>query len=164
MAHSRTALNILPLLVLGLLGCQQQQQPVPPRVDAARSHGQKREATIIVPDAVKGKWRAVKIAVTDKSLPKEHIYTIPIGSTIAIPGTTMTIEVEAFLPAFIMEGSIRTSLSNQPTNPGAKVRISDAGTVIYKGWLFSRYPTTHAFMHPRYGFALIDFVPSPNVR
>jgi len=164
MAHLRTALNILSFLALGLLGCQQQQQPVPPKVDSARSHSLKKETTIIVPDSVRGKWKAVKIAVTDKSISKEHVYTIPIGGKITLPRTSMTIEVETFLPAFIMEGSVRTSSSNQLKNPGAKVRISDAGSVIYKGWLFSRYPTTHAFMHPRYGFTLVDFVPAANPR
>ena len=117
-----------------------------------------------MPDSVRGKWKAVKIAVTDKSVSKEHVYTIPIGGKITLPRTSMTIEVETFLPAFIMEGSVRTSSSNQLKNPGAKVRISDAGSVIYKGWLFSRYPTTHAFMHPRYGFTLVDFVPAATPR
>lgn len=113
-----------------------------------------------MPDSVKGKWKAVKIAVTDKSGVKEHVFTIPIGGKITLPKTGMTIEVETFLPAFIMEGSVRTSSSNQLLNPGAKVLISESGTVIYKGWIFSRYPTTHAFTHPQYGFTLVDFIPA----
>ena len=160
MAHLRTALHIFPFLTLGLLGCQQQKQFAPPKVNTARSHNFKKEAIIVVPDSVKGKWKAIKIAVTDKSGTKEHVFTIPIGGKITVPKTNMTIEVETFLPAFIMEGSIRTSSSNKLQNPGAKVLISESEILIYKGWLFSRYPTTHAFMHPRYGFTLVDFIPA----
>jgi hypothetical protein len=72
----------------------------------------------------------------------------------------MAIAVESFLPSFIMEGSTLTSVNNEMNNPGAKVRITEGETVIFKGWLFSRYPTTHAFMHPKYGFALTDAVPA----
>ena len=31
---------------------------------------------------------------------------------------------------------------------------------IFKGWLFSLYPTTHAMEHPRYSFTLVGFVPA----
>jgi len=72
----------------------------------------------------------------------------------------MSIEVENFLPAFIMEGSSITSASNDLKNPAAKVKINEASTVLFKGWMFARYPTTHAFMHPRFSFTLIDAVPS----
>jgi hypothetical protein len=157
-------LYILPLLSLWLFGCQQNQQPLPYKVNTAHSHATPKEATIIIPDAIKGKWKAVKIAVIDKTKAKEEIYTIPIGKKITLSGSTMTIEVETFLPAFIMEGATMTSSSNELRNPGAKVRISDSGADIYRGWLFSRYPTTHAFMHPRYGFSLIDVVPANNHR
>ena len=72
----------------------------------------------------------------------------------------MSIEVENFLPAFIMEGSSITSASNDLKNPAAKVKINEASTALFKGWMFARYPTTHAFMHPRFSFTLIDAVPS----
>jgi hypothetical protein len=72
----------------------------------------------------------------------------------------MIIQVETFLPAFIMEGSTMTSASNELKNPGAKVQITENGAVIFRGWLFSLFPNTQAFMHPKYGFSLVDVVPA----
>ena len=156
-AHLRT---VLIILTLGLSGCQQHEKPAPPKLDTAQSHTVEKETTIVVPDSVKGKWKAVRIAVVNKTTAKVKIYTIPIGGKITLPGSDMTIAVESFLPSFIMEGSTLTSVNNEMNNPGAKVRITEGETVIFKGWLFSRYPTTHAFMHPKYGFTLTDAVPA----
>ncbi len=72
----------------------------------------------------------------------------------------MSIKVETFLPAFIMEGTTLTSSSNDLTNPGIKVQITEKGLVLFSGWIFSKFPNTHAFMHPRYGFSLLDAVPA----
>jgi len=151
---------MLLILSIGLSGCQQKEEPLLPKVDTAKSHTVKKETAIIVPDSVKGKWKAVRISVLDKSAAKESIYTVPIGGTTTLPRSTMTIMVDSFLPAFVMEGSTMTSSGNELKNPGAKVRIIENGAVIFNAWLFSRYPTTHAFMHPRYAFTLTDVVPA----
>ncbi len=124
------------------------------------SHSARKEATIVVPPFVAGKWKAVRIAVIDKPHLSQKIYTIPIGGKLSIPASTMIIKVETFLPAFIMEGSILTSDSNDLKNPGVKVQITEHGAVIFRGWLFSKFPGTHAFMHPNYGFTLVDAVPA----
>jgi len=144
-----------------MAGCQKSEPPQPPplQIDSARSHAAKKEATVIIPATVKGKWKAVKIDIIDKANAKEAIYSVPVGGKLAVPGTSMVIEVETFLPAFVMEGTAITSASNELTNPGAKVRISDKGGIIFNGWLFGKYPTAHAFMHPIYGFTLVDAVP-----
>jgi hypothetical protein len=144
-----------------LAGCQQKQQP-PPKVEVnpLNSHTAKKDARIVIPSFVVGKWKAVKIAVIDKSNVSQKIYTIPIGGKLDIPASTLVLEVETFLPAFIMEGSTMTSASNDLKNPGVKVQITEKGAVIFRGWLFSQFPNTHVFMHPRYGFTLVDVVPA----
>jgi len=124
------------------------------------SHSAKKEARIVVPPSVADRWKAVRIAVVDKSNISQKIYTIPIGGKLAIPGSTVIVKVETFMPAFIMEGTTMTSASADLENPGAKVLITENGVVIFKGWLFSKFPNTHAFMHPKYGFTLVDFVPA----
>ena len=124
------------------------------------SHAAKKEARIVVPPSVAKRWKAVKIAVVDKSNISQKIYTVPIGGNLTISGSTIDIKVETFLPAFIMEGSTMTSASDDLENPGVKVQITENGAIIFKGWLFSKFPNTHAFMHPRYGFTLVDFVPA----
>lgn len=157
MPPTQTVLFALLSALAVMMGCQQEQPP-PPKVDTAHSHSIKKE-TIVIPPGVSEKWKAVRIAVVDKSNVSQKLYTIPIGGKLAIPSSTLVIEVVTFLPAFTMEGSVMTSSSNELKNPGAKVRITENGTVIFKGWLFSMFPKTHAFMHPKYGFTLVDVVP-----
>jgi hypothetical protein len=157
----QTMLFVLTLLCTVQSGCRQNQQPPPKvEVDSLHSHTAKNDATTIVPPSVAGKWKAVRIAVIDKADVSQKVYTIPIGGSMTIPSTTMDIKAETFLPAFIMEGSTMTSSSNELTNPGVKVQITESGAVVFKGWLFSKFPNTHAFMHPKYGFALVDVVPT----
>ncbi len=120
-----------------------------------------KEKKVVVPPDVSRRWAAVKLAVIDKTRGTENIYVIPIGSPITIPSSELTIFVEAFLPAFIMEGTTITSSSIELVNPGAKVRISENDTSIFQGWLFSKFPNTHAVTHPKYGFSLIGVVSVP---
>jgi hypothetical protein len=152
--------TVLFALVVLLVGCSQQGQPPPPKADPLNSHAEKKAATIVVPPNVVGRWKAVKIAVIDKSKVSQKIYTIPIGGKQAIPASRMTVKAETFLPAFTMEGTTMTSSSNELKNPGVKVQIVENGTTLFSGWLFSKFPNTHAFMHPRYGFTLVDVVPA----
>jgi len=157
----QTKLYALTILLAGLSGCQQPQQPPSKAaVGPLNSHAVKKEARIVVPSFVAGKWKAVRIAVIDKANVSQKIYTIPIGDKLAIPGSGLVVKVETFLPAFTMEGSTMTSASNDLKNPGVKVQIIENGAVIFKGWLFSKFPNTHALMHPRYGFTLVDVVPA----
>ena|SRR5512133_1699436 len=161
MVPPQTVLLALLIVLTVLIGCQQEQPPRP-ELHTAQSHPIKKEAKILIPAGVGDRWKAVRIAVVDKSKATQKSYTIPIGGKLAIPSSTLVIEVEAFLPSFIMEGSIMTSASNELKNPGVKVRITENGTVVFRGWLFSLFPKTHAFMHPKYGFTLVDVVPARN--
>ncbi len=151
-------LLVFPLMVMiAVVGCTKKEEN---KATAPQVQGTKKEALVVVPENVKGKWKAVKIAVTDKTTRKETIYTANIGTEVAISGSDMAITVENFLPHFTMEGTTLTSQSNEPKNPAAQVRIKQGGKVIFKGWLFSLYPTTHALLHPQYSFTLVDFIPA----
>ncbi len=132
---------------------------MPDNLLPSASHRTVKEKTIIVPSEVSRRWKAIKLAVIDKTRGTENIYLVPVGSPFKVPSTTLTITVEAFLPAFTMEGATITTSSNEPINPGAKVRISENGTSIFQGWLFLKFPNTHAVTHPKYGFSLIGVVP-----
>jgi len=155
-------LFVLIILLVGMTGCQQEKQAPPqkPEVDSLHSHTSRKVARIVVPPFVAGKWKAVRIAVIDKNSTSQKSYTIPIGGSLNIPSSSMSVKVETFLPAFTMEGSTMTSASNELKNPGVKVQITENGAVIFNGWLFSKFPNTHAFMHPRYGFTLVDVLPA----
>jgi hypothetical protein len=123
------------------------------------SHRTAKEKIIIVPPEVSRRWKAVKIAVIDKTRGTENIYVVPIATQVRIPSSALTITVEAFLPAFTMEGTIITTSSNELINPGAMVRISENGAPVFRGWLFSKFQNRHAVSHPKFGFTLIGVVP-----
>lgn len=149
-------LAVLAAVVIG--GCSGEEKPLSgqKKVDPPSAVRPKR---VVVPDYVRDRWQAVNIGVLDKEKNHRAVYTVEIGSSTEIPEAELTLEVKTFLPAFIMDGTIMTSASNEPRNPGAQVEISQNGQMIFEGWLFSLYPGTHAFKHPRYSFTLIDSVP-----
>lgn len=115
---------------------------------------------IEVPAAVKGKWKAVVLSVEDKDKGKSEDHTIGLGTRFTLPGSDITVEVKEYFPAFVMQGSSITSTSNEPLNPAALVSVTEGGNEIFMGWLFARYPTTHAFSHPKYALTLKDGVPN----
>ncbi len=148
------------LLLALCAGCGKKEEKQAAPAPAAPGQPAKKESVVVVPASVKGKWKAVKIAVTDKETNKETVYTVAIGSAFTIPNSTLSIKVETFLPHFMMDGTTLTSQSNEPQNPAAQIAISEGGKEIFKGWLFARFPTTHAFQHPKYGFTLADYIPA----
>jgi hypothetical protein len=148
-------LLVLSLVAMGVAaGCTEQRNK--PQV-SAKPKPAKMPSVVVVPENVQGKWRAVSIAVTDKSSKIQRIYTLQIGSEFHLPDTDLTLKAETFLPHFIMEGTTLTSQSNELKNPAVQLSIKEGGREIFKGWLFKLYPTTHAFQHPQYGFTLVDY-------
>ena len=135
------------------------QAPMPPHGDAA-SMAPKVERTVVVPEAVKGKWSKVVLDVVDKGSNKSVEYTVKLKSEFKIPNTDLKIMVGDFLPDFIMNGNTLTSASDQPNNPGVKVEVFEGGKSIFKGWLYVKYPTMHPFEHPQYAITLKEGVKS----
>ena len=118
------------------------------------------KTTVEVPDIVKGKWKAVVIAVEDKEQKDSKEYTVALGEKFTVPGSTMDVEVKDFFPSFVMEGATITSSSNTADNPAARVIVTDGGSEVFSGWLFAKYPTTHAFSHPKYAITLKSGIPN----
>ena len=151
--------RLLALALLGLLvvagGCKHPEEQ--PQVKPAKVV--KKVHRVVVPASVKGHWKAVKIAVFDKETRKQVVHTVDIGSSFDVGDSKLRVKVEDFLPAFLMDGKTMTSVSNATSNPAALISISEDGKELFRGWLFSLYPATHAFQHPRYNFTLIDFIP-----
>ena len=154
---AKAVLLTLVALLLSLTGCDKQEEAQSQGVQLSQ---EKKQARVIVPEEVKMRWKAVKIAVQDKENNKQDVYTVNIGNGFVVVGSSLTLRVENFLPYFQMDGMTLTSVSNDPLNPAAQISISENGHEVFKGWLFSKYPNTHAFQHPRFSFSLVDFVPS----
>jgi hypothetical protein len=118
----------------------------------------KGEKTVVVPDSVKGKWKAVILVVTDKKANKQQEYTVNLNSDLKIPNSNLKVSVGEYLPDFRMEGLTLTSTTNDPNNPAVGVKVSENGKEIFKGWLYSKFPTMHPFEHPNFSIVLKDGV------
>lgn len=112
-----------------------------------------------VPASVKGKWKGVVIVIEDKDRKSTKEAVVKLGEKYRVPASDMTVEVKTFLPAFVMQGTSISSESNEPSNPAAQVLVMEGGSEIFAGWLFARYPTTHAFSHPRFAITLKEGAP-----
>jgi len=182
------SMGVLLTFSLGIGGCKKkEQQPVPqaPQMTPGGQmppgamppgapmppggqmpHGQggpgmnvpKGELSIAVPDSVKGKWSAVKLLVEDKATKKKQEFTVNLNSELKIPNSNLKIAVGDFLPEFRMDAQTITSASNEPKNPAVRVKVFEGDKVIFKGWLYSKFPTIHPFEHPKYGLALKEGV------
>ncbi|MHB8880165.1 MAG: DUF2155 domain-containing protein [Thermodesulfovibrionales bacterium] len=142
-------------------GAPGQQQPLPPGHPAPNQQGgpggvvmPKGETTISLPDAVKGKWKGVVLVVEDKASKKKSEYTVNLNSDLKIPNSDLKVTVGDFLPDFKMDGLSITSTTNEPNNPAVKVVVFDKDKEVFKGWLYSKFPTIHPFEHPKFGLML----------
>ena len=149
-------------LIAVIPGCSKKEEPKKPQRDTAAEKDAvtRKQTEVAVPDSVKGKWKSVKISIMDKEKSKEGFVVIDIGKTMKVNGTNLVIKVENFFPHFIMDGTTLTSNSNIPKNPAAQVHITENGQEVFKGWLFTLYPNTHASQHSKYSFGLVDFTPA----
>jgi hypothetical protein len=149
----------LPVIIFGCKSKEESKKPEQ-AAPSATDNVVRKQTEVSVPDNVKGKWKAVKLSIVDKEKNQEGFVVIEIGKNMRIEGTNLVIKVESFLPHFVMDGTTLTSSSNTPKNPAVLVNVTENGQEVFKGWLFTLYPNTHASQHSRYGFGLVDFYPA----
>ncbi len=123
----------------------QEQQPVAPA-----------PARVEVSDEILSAWKAIKVEVVDLVSAKATTYIVNIGGDQMIGDSGIKIKALNFLPAFQMNVPIITSRSNELENPAAQIEVYEGEDQIFKGWLFTLYPTTHAFTHPKYSITLLE--------
>ena len=133
------------------------QQGMPPGHDVIMPSG---EFSVVVPDAVKGKWKGVVLVVEDKTSNKKDEFTVNLNSDLKIPNSDLKIAVGDFLPDFKMDGFTITSLSNDTNNPAVGVRVLEGENQIFPstgkkwGWLYANFPSIHPFEHQKYSIML----------
>lgn len=109
------------------------------------------EKKIIIPKEVSAKYKSLIMEVGYKKPNKSVDTDILIGQKAEIAGTPLTIELEAYLPDFVMnESSIMTSKSAEENNPAAKIKVFKSGNLVFDGWLFKNFPDAHPFDDPDY--------------
>ena len=157
---------VLMMVAFAGTGCKKKEPPPPPMPPQGAPgmpgapHGEAGappvEKKIVVPDAVKGTWKAVKVEVEFKDRKSKKAFTIPVNSEFKVPDSDLTVKVGSFLPHFTMAADQITSGSNNPENPAAQVEVFQAGKEVFHGWLFSKYPAVHPFQNDKFGLVLLD--------
>jgi hypothetical protein len=172
----KVTLLVTALLVVALAGtgCKKKEPPPPPMPPQGAPgmpgmpgapgmpgspHGEGAppvEKKVVVPDAVKAAWKAVKVEVEYKEKKSKKQYTVPLNSEFKIPDSDLTLKVGNFLPHFAMSADQITSGSNNPENPAAQIEVFQGGKEVFHGWLFSKFPAVHPFQNDKYGLALLE--------
>ncbi|HEX7523363.1 MAG TPA: hypothetical protein VF357_04120 [Candidatus Deferrimicrobium sp.] len=160
---------VLMMVAFAGAGCKKQQPPPPPMPPKGAPgqpgmpgapHGEAGappvEKKVVVPDAVKGAWKAVKIEVEFKEKKSKKAFTIPLNSEFKVPDSDLTLKVGNFLPHFTMAADQITSGSNNLENPAAQIEVFQGGKEVFHGWLFAKYPAVHPFTHDKYGVGLLE--------
>ena len=152
---------VMPFVFLA--GCSEKKEDVAsqsPHVSGSVSQEQQQvvsaPARVEVPDDILSAWKAIRVEVIDLVSAKTTAYIVNIGGEQMIGDSGLKIKALNFLPAFQMNVPIITSRSNELENPAAQIEIYEGGNQIFKGWLFTLYPTTHAFTHPKYSITLVE--------
>jgi predicted small lipoprotein YifL len=164
----RSVLVLMAFTLITGCGKKKEKPQAAPSTPPAHANGNTGTPLEVVKGVEQGKWKAVKIGITDRQMNRDLICTVDVGSSVTIPETGLVIRVHNFLPHFQMQGRKVLSMSNKLKNPAAFITITDndrkndaSGKPLeLQGYLFSRYPNT-ALNHPRYNFVLLDFIPTP---
>ncbi len=149
------------ILVISFTACKKKEEKPVPQAQTGQGAGVMMppgETKVVVPENVKGKWEGVKLLFEDRSSKKTTEITVKLHSEYSIPNTPLKLKVEDFLPDFKMDGLTITSSSNEPNNPAVRVIVYENGKEIFKGWLYSKFPTIHPFQHEKYGLTLKEGV------
>lgn len=161
----KIGLIVVPLLVITVAAtsCRKKEQPPPPPPAQegmpGAPHGMMGggpDKQVIVPDSVKGAWKAVKIEVEFKETQSKKQFSVPLNSEFQVPESDLTVKVGDFLPHFSMTAESITSGSDKPENPAVRLEAVEKGNLIFKGWLFANYPDVHPLQHEKYGLKLIE--------
>ncbi len=157
----------LGLMMVFLSGCPKEGEPptaaqptppAPPQSLPAQIPPVPSGAPVIVPEAIKGRWKAVRLRVEDKKAGTANEYTVNIGSELPIPNSSVVVKVSQFLPDLKIDGNSFTSASAELLNPSAQVQILEDGKPIFSGWLFQLFPAVHPFQHERFSITLRDSI------
>jgi Uncharacterized protein conserved in bacteria (DUF2155) len=131
----------------------------PPQMGGADTPAISGNAPVVSSEAIKAKWKAVKLLVEDKKGKTSNDFTVDFGGKIDVPDTGLSIEVLDFLPDLKIDGNTFTTASNELLNPAAHVRVTENGKEVFNGWLFQLFPSVHPFRHDRYNIVLQEPIP-----
>ena len=160
---------VIGLAVVLLAGCSkkdsgsdypEQRPAIPQQALPSQTPPISGSAQVVIPDHVKGRWKAVKLLVENREVDFSKEYTVLLGSELAIPDSNLVVRVGEFLPDLKIEGDTFTSASSKLLNPSIHVRVTEKDKEVFNGWLFQLFPAVHPFRYKGYNITLINSIPT----
>lgn len=108
-----------------------------------------------VPPEVQAAYSGIRLSWKDSTNGKEGVLDVPLGGTAKIPGSSLEVRGDVYLPAFSMSQGAITSSGLEEQNPAARIGVAENGQEIFGGWIFVRFPDVHPFQHARYSLKLV---------
>ena len=154
-------------------GCRERGRP-DPDVRMATSHDPENVAAgemapgrgaaprLEVPPEVGQAYSGIRLRWRDASSQKEGVLDVPLEGSARVPGTSLDVRAQVFLPAFTMSQDVITSAGVESDNPAARIEVSEGGKTLFAGWIFTRFPDVHPFTHPRVSLQLEGGVRRPS--
>ncbi|MEO8190378.1 MAG: DUF2155 domain-containing protein [Acidobacteriota bacterium] len=109
---------------------------------------------LVVPESVTAAYSGIRLHWKDSASGKEGTLDVPLGSAAPVPGSSLEVRADVFLPAFTMTNDAITSTGIEPENPAARIAVGEGGKEVFAGWIFTRFPDVHPFEHPRISLRL----------
>lgn len=117
-----------------------------PHGDMQNPHGEIKKPTkqIVIPQEIAALFKSV-ILETKNIKENTTIQTeIMIGQKAEISGTPYAIELENYIPDFVIDkGGVITTRSAEENNPVAKIKVYKGGELSFDGWLYKNFPEAH---------------------
>lgn len=109
---------------------------------------------VVVPDDIKGKYKAVTVAIGNRKTKEVKQFKVKIGGEAAVPGTNYRIKVMSYLPNWTMRGNVVTSKDDKQLDPAIRATIFENGKQVFDGFIFQRHETP-SFMTEDYAIGLL---------
>jgi hypothetical protein len=157
------------LVLAGGAACRERGRP-DPNIRMAPSHeveqpggpgqgqeqgGQAVPNRLEVPPEVQAAYSGIRLAWRDSGSGKEGVLEVPLNATAKLPGSSLEVRGDVYLPAFSMSQGAITSSGIEEENPAARITVSENGQEVFGGWVFTRFPDVHPFQHPRFSLKLV---------
>jgi Uncharacterized protein conserved in bacteria (DUF2155) len=154
---------VLAVLVAAA-GCRERGRPDPnvrmaishtPAESAASPGGKPRIPTRLeVPPEIEKVYSGIRLAWKDSQSGASGVLEVPLGAAAPLPGSSLQVRGDAYLPAFTMSSDAITSAGTEESNPAARIAVAEDGKEVFAGWIFKNFPDVHPFQHPRFSLRL----------
>jgi len=104
-------------------------------------------------------WSGIRVRLEAIDSGEGRSFDVGLGETAPLGDSGISLTAKLFIPDFVMDQDGITSRSAVPTNPAARVIITESGKEPYEGWLFAAMPEIHAYPHDRYKVLLEAGIP-----